>query len=499
MTLIDIALRLFSLDTFLLTAAGTFGGIVLGAIPGLNGPIGIAILLPITFGMDPADGLLMLGGIYMGATFGGSVSAILLNCPGTGEASCTALDGYPLTRQGRGKEALFYSIFSSFVGGLFGVAALLFFTPLLAAFALKFGPPEMFMLGFAGLTIVGSLSGKRLDKGFFAVAFGIMVSLIGTDISTGQFRFTFGMKDLRAGVDLIPLVVGFFAIAEMVTLSGLVSGAFVEAPLRDTRFVSVARDVLRRGLLILRTSLLGVGIGVLPGTGGAVSAFVGYGEAKRVSKSPETFGRGNPEGIIAAESANNAAVGGSLIPLLALGIPGSATAAILYGALTIHGLIPGPKLLTDYREVTFIFMSGMMVTVFVMLISGLLSTRLFSRILKIKVGYIIPAVIIFSTIGVYSVRNSLFDIWLMLVFGTIGVLFKKLEIPAAPVLLGSILGPMVERNFRRTLQFADFNDESVIAFLISRPISAVLMFIVLILIYSNFRKFLKRRRVGGDA
>ncbi len=404
-----------------------------------------------------------------------------------------------MTRQGRGKEALFYSIFSSFVGGLFGVAALLFFTPLLAAFALKFGPPEMFMLGFAGLTIVGSLSGKRLDKGFFAVAFGIMVSLIGTDISTGQFRFTFGMKDLRAGVDLIPLVVGFFAIAEMVTLSGLVSGAFVEAPLRDTRFVSVVRDVLRRGLLILRTSLLGVGIGVLPGTGGAVSAFVGYGEAKRVSKSPETFGQGNPEGIIAAESANNAAVGGSLIPLLALGIPGSATAAILYGALTIHGLIPGPKLLTDYREVTFIFMSGMMVTVFVMLISGLLSTRLFSRILKIKVGYIIPAVIIFSTIGVYSVRNSLFDIWLMLVFGTIGVLFKKLEIPAAPVLLGSILGPMVERNFRRTLQFADFNDESVISFLISRPISAVLMVVVLILIYSNFRKFLKRRRVGGDA
>ena len=497
MTLIDIIIRLFTFDTFMLTAAGTFVGIILGAIPGLNGPIGIAILLPITFGMDAADGLLMLGGLYMGATYGGSISAILLNCPGTGEASCTALDGYPLTRRGDGRVALFYSIFSSFIGGLFGVAALLFFTPVLAGFALRFGPPEMFMLGFAGLTIVGSLSGKRLDKGFFAVAFGIMVSLIGTDISTGQFRFTFGSREMRAGVDLIPVVVGFFAIAEMVVLSGAVSGAFVDAPLRDARFPRIARAVMKRWFLILRTSLLGVGIGILPGTGGAVAAFVGYGEAKRVSKSPETFGKGNPEGIIAAESANNAAVGGSLIPLLALGIPGSATAAILYGALTIHGLIPGPKLLTDYREVTLIFMVGMLITVFVMLFAGILGTRLFAQVLKIKVAYIIPAVIVFSTVGVYSVRNSLFDIGLMVVFGFAGVLFKKFGIPAAPVLLGCILGPMVERNFRRTLQFADFNHESVFAFLIQRPISAILMVLVVILIYSNFRKFFRRRK-GAD-
>ncbi len=488
MTLFDIALELFSFDTFFLTVIGTMGGIILGAIPGLNGPVGISILLPITFGMEPTNGLLMLGGIYMGSTFGGAISAILLNSPGTGEASCTALDGYPMTRQGRGLEALYYSIFSSFIGGLFGVVALLFFTPLLAAFALKFGPPEIFMLGFAGLTIVGSLSGKRLSKGFFAVAFGILISLIGTDINTGHFRFTFGVKDLRAGIDLIPLVVGFFAIAEMVTLSGLVTGSFVEIPLKNIRFLQVVRSVLNRVVLLIRSSLLGVGIGILPGTGGAVSAFVGYGEAKRISKNPETFGEGNPEGIIAAESANNAAVGGSLIPLLALGIPGSATAAILYGALTIHGLIPGPKLLSDYKEVTYVFMSGMLLTVFVMLFTGLLSTKIFSRILKVKVGYIIPAVIIFSTIGVYSVRNSLFDIVLMIVFGMIGVLFKKLSIPAAPVLLGSILGPMVEQNFRRTLQFAEFSDQSTIVYLVSRPISAVLMLVVLVLIYSNFRK-----------
>jgi len=410
MSLIDIMLRLFNVDTLLLTAGGTLAGILLGAIPGLSGPIGVAILLPLNFGMDPVNGLLLLGGIYMGANVGDSISAILLNTPGTGEAACTALNGFPMAAQRRAKEALFYSIFSSFVGGLAGVLALLCLTPVLSSFALKFGPPEMFMLGLAGLTIVGSLSGSRLSKGFFAVAFGILISLVGTDINTGQYRFTFGMRDLRAGIDLIPLIVGFFAIAEMVTLTRMGAGSFVESRLQNITFLRVVRDVMRKWTLLLRTSLLGVGIGILPGTGGAVSAFVGYGEARRVSKSPETFGKGNPEGIIAAESANNAAVGGSLIPLLALGISGSATAAILYGALTIQGLVPGPELLTDYRDITLTFMSGMLITVFVMLAVGLVSARLFAPILKLNVAYIIPAVIVLSAIGVYSVRNSLLDL-----------------------------------------------------------------------------------------
>ena len=494
MSLIDIMLRLFNVDTLLLTAGGTLAGILLGAIPGLSGPIGVAILLPLTFGMDPVNGLLLLGGIYMGATVGGSISAILLNTPGTGEAACTALDGFPMAAQGRAKEALFYSIFSSFVGGLAGVLALLFLTPVLASFALKFGPPEMFMLGLAGLTIVGSLSGSRLSKGFFAVAFGILISLVGTDINTGQYRFTFGMRDLRAGIDLIPLIVGFFAIAEMVTLTRTGSGSFVDAPLQNIPFLRVVRDVMRRWTLILRTSLLGVGIGILPGTGGAVAAFVGYGEAKRISKSSQTFGKGNPEGIIAAESANNAAVGGSLIPLLALGIPGSATAAILYGALTIQGLVPGPELLTDYRDITLTFMSGMLITVFVMLAVGLVSARLFAPILKLNVVYIIPAVIIFSAIGVYSVRNSLLDLVLMMVFGLIGILFKKLEIPPAPVLLGSILGPMVELNFGRTLRFAEFDHQHFLVYLVSRPISAVLLVFLALLVFANARRIIQSRK-----
>lgn len=496
MTLIDIILRLLSVDTILLAAAGTFGGIVLGAIPGLNGPIGVAILLPVTFGMDPANGLLMLGGIYMGSTFGGSISAILLNSPGTGEASCTALDGYPLTQQGRAKEALFYSLLSSFAGGLLGVLALLFLTPVLAAFALRFGPPEIFMLGLAGLTIIGSLSGERLSKGFFAVSLGILISLVGTDSNTGQFRFTFNVNELRAGINLIPLVVGFFAISEMILLTRAGSGSFVDAPMRGASLAAVARDILRRGALLLRSALLGIGIGILPGTGGAVAAFVGYGEAKRISRAPETFGKGNPEGIIAAEAANNAAVGGSLIPLLALGIPGSATAAIMYGALTIQGLIPGPKLLTDYREIALIFMSGMLITVFVLLIVGLLSARVFSSILKIRVAYIVPAVIVFSAIGVYSVRNSLLDIVLMLLFGLIGILFKKLAIPPAPILLGMILGTMVELNLGRTLRLAEFADQSLALYLLSRPITAALMALVALLVVSNIRRGLRGRKAG---
>jgi len=490
----DIISQLFAVDTILLIIAGTLGGIILGAIPGLSGPIGVSILLPITFGMEPANGLLMLGGIYMGATFGGAVSAILLNSPGTGEATCTALDGYPMTKQGRGKEALYYSIYSSFIGGVFGVLALLFLTPILASFALKFGPPEIFMLGLAGLTIIGSLSGKKISMGIFAAAFGVLISFIGTDINTGQFRFTFGINNLKAGVNLIPLVVGFFAIAEMVSLSSTATGSYIGAPVKNIPFLQVVRDVWTHRFLVVKTSLLGVAIGILPGTGGAVAAFVGYGEAKRASKSKIPFGKGNPEGIIAAESANNAAVGGSLIPLLALGIPGSATSAILFGALTIHGLIPGPKLLTDYQQITYVFMSGMLLTVFIMLFAGIYCTRLFTYVLKVKVGFIIPAVIIFSTIGVYTVRNSMFDISLMLIFGLIGVLFKKLEIPAAPVLLGSILGPLVEQNFRRVLQFAEFDGTNPLFYLLSRPISSVLFLVVVGLIISNFRFVFRKNK-----
>lgn len=329
------ALRdLLSLQTLFLTTFGTLLGIALGAAPGLNGPIGVALLLPLTYGLEPADGLLMLGGIYMGSTYGGSISAILLNCPGTGEASCTALDGYPMARQGKPKAALLFSIIASTFGGVVGVLALIFLTPLLARMALKFGPPEMLAVALAGLTIVGSLSGKRLGRAMFAVAFGVLLSLIGPNITGGGFRFIMGVRDLRGGVPLIPVVVGLFAITEMVML--LAPQAQNILALKEERLSlgEAIRDTFRYWRTMSWCTLLGLGIGILPGTGGAVAAFVSYGEAKRTAKNPELFGQGAPEGIIGPESANNAAVGGSLVPLLALGIPGSATAAIIYGALS---------------------------------------------------------------------------------------------------------------------------------------------------------------------
>lgn len=494
MLLLDAALELLNAHSVLLATAGTILGIILGAIPGLNGPVGVAILLPLTYSMEPANGLILLGGIYMGSTFGGSVSSILLNCPGTGEASCTALDGYPMTRKGRAKEALYYSILSSSIGGLAGVLALLFFTPILAKFALKFGPPEMFMLTLAGLTIVGSLSGKSLSKGFYAVVLGLLISMVGVDLTTGGFRFTMGVKELRAGIPLIPLVVGLFAVTEMAILAGAKSQSFIDVELRNISPLAVLKSIFSRTALLIKACLLGVGIGILPGTGGAVSAFVCYGEAKRSSKDPDSFGKGNPEGIIAAESSNNGAVGGALIPLLALGIPGSATAAIMYGALTIHGLIPGPKLLTDNPEIAYVFMCGMLLTVIVMFVSGLTCVGLFAKVLKVGTKYIIPVVLVFSAIGVYSVRNSMFDVGVMVLFGALGLLFRKTGIPAAPILLGHILGPLLERNLTRTITLAGASDHNFLTFILSRPISAALGALFLILVYSNFKKVFKPAR-----
>ncbi len=495
--LLPVLDHLFSLQTLALTTFGTLLGIILGAAPGLNGPIGVALLLPLTYGFDPADGLLMLGGIYMGSTYGGSIASILLNCPGTGEASCTALDGYPLARQGRAGAALYFSIIASSLGGVVGMLALIFLTPLLARVALRFGPPEMFIVALLGLTIVGGLSGKKPGKAVFAVCFGVLLSLVGPDITGGGYRFTFGVRDLRAGISLIPLVVGLFAITEMVLL--LVPQAQNILAIREERtsFFKALRETGHYAWTLAKSALLGLGIGILPGTGGAVAAFVAYGEAKRTSKHAEQFGNGAPEGILAPEAANNAAVGGSLVPLLALGIPGSATAAIIYGALTIHNLIPGPSLLVESGEIAYTFMLGMLLTVMIMFVCGVFGVRLFAKVLKVPPVYLVSSVLVFTAIGVYSVRNSLFDLTLAFLFGALGIVFRKLDVPPAPILLGHILGPLIVENFSRCLTLAGAQGSNVIVFVMMRPIALVLFAVFLFLLYSNCKHLLPGRQ--GDS
>lgn len=488
----DSLLSAFSPMGILINIMGVSLGIAFGALPGLNGVVGVALLLPITYGMSPEHGLVMLGGLYMGSTYGGSVSAILLNCPGTGEAACTALNGSPMARMGKAKEALSYSSLASGLGGLFGIIVMGLFTPVLSKMALKFGPPELFLVCMAGLTVVGSLMGKNIGKGFFSVAFGLILSIVGMDTITCNYRFTFDNLNMQSGLSLIPVSVGFFAIAEMLNmLCDSNESSTVEKSTDSYRIGNSLRELLRRWKLVLKSSIIGTMIGVLPGTGGAIASFIAYGEAKRSSKEAHLFGKGSIDGIIAPEAANNAAVGGSFVPLLSLGIPGSATSAIIFGALTVHGLIPGPKLFSEHADIVYALTIGLFLSMIMMVIIGLGGISFFSKILKIKTKYIIPAVLAFSVIGAYSARNSLFDVLIAVVFGFIGLLFKRNQIPIAPSVLGMILGAMAEQNLRRSLTIADAKGVNIFSYILLRPISLVVLVLLGLLIYGNMKTVLR--------
>lgn len=498
----DILLSLCDPGLLALIVFGCVVGIVLGAIPGMNGGIGISLLLPFTFTMRPAEALLMLGGIYMGGSYGGSISAILLNVPGTAEAYCTSLEGYPMARKNQGKLALYLAALSSVLGGLVGVIALIWFSPMLARAALQFGPPEILLIGLVGLSVVGSLTGKNVWKGIFSVAFGLFLGMIGPDTVSGDNRLLYGSDSMIMGIELVAVILGFFAISEMLGqllnirrkgTSKIGEGeSNIDSLGQETVFDTV-KIIVKNKWLLIKASLLGTFIGVLPGPGGAISAFVAYGEAKRTNKGEE-FGVGNPRGIVAAESANNAAVGGSLVPMLALGIPGSPTAAIMYGALIIHGLVAGPRLFTDHADFAYTFIYGMLLTIVIMGLVGVCCVPLFSKILKVDMRHIIPVVILCSLIGAFSMRNSMFDVYAALVFGIIGCIFNRFGIPSSPVVLGLILGKLVESNFRLSVTIASATDQNVIMYIVSRPLCVVILVIGFFLIYANFKTMVLESR-----
>jgi len=467
---------------------GVLLGIVFGALPGLNGVVGVALLLPLTYNLRPEFGLIMLSGLYMGATYGGSISAILLNCPGTGEAACTALNGNPMAMQGRAKEALTYSILASSFGGLFGVIAMMLFTPALSRMALRFGPAELFLVCLAGLAVVGSLMGKSIAKGFFSAAFGLLLSIVGMDNMSCNYRFSFGNLNLQSGLGLIPISVGLFAIAEMFALMTKTGDAeLITEKLHAFDLKATIRETFRRIGILVKSAVIGTIIGVLPGTGGAIAAFIAYGEARQSSKEKDMFGKGAIDGILAPECANNAAVGGSFVPLLSLGIPGSATSAIIFGALTVHGLIPGPKLFSEHADIVYSLMIGLAVSVVLMLLLGLFGINLFTKILKIKTKYIIPAVLVFSIVGAFSARNSVFDILVAVVFGLVGLLFKRHQIPIAPTVLGFILGGLAEQNLRQAMVIAKAKSIPLFNYIVLRPISGVIIVLIALLIYGNIK------------
>lgn len=494
----DFILALLSIDTILIVIAGTLAGIVVGILPGLGGPTGVALLLPFTFSMSPVNALLLLGGVYMGSSYGGSVTAVLLNAPGTEAAAATSLEGYPLMKQGRAKEAIYLSLASSFMGGLFGVLVLLFFTPVLGRIALKFGPPEMFLLAMTGIAIIAALAGRNLAKGLAAGAAGVLLSTVGPDPMSGSSRLTFDFLPLEAGIQLVPCLVGLFAVAEMLSLAlRAESSRLSDVPQQDITLLEVFRSILaKKPFLLAKSSVIGTIIGIMPGAGAAVACFIAYGEALRSSKHPEQYGKGNPEGIIAAESANNAAVGGALVPLLALGIPGSTTCAILFGALTIHGLFPGPRLFVEHGEVVYTFMFGMCLTTFAMLIIGRVGANSFAKISDVPLKILVPVVLLLCFVGAYSVRNNSFDIVLTVAFGLLGLVYKISGIPVAPTVLGLILGPICEVGFRQGLTIAQAQQMSMFSYVLFRPLSVILAVLFALVLYTSFKAAKAQAQLG---
>ncbi len=443
----------FSLGNFAAIAAGVLVGVIVGAIPGLTATMAVALALPFTFSLPPITGILLLVGIYKGGVFAGSITAILIRTPGTPAAACTILDGYPMARRGEAGKALYMALYASCIADLISNLALIFLAGKIAAFALEFGPPEFFWLIAFSLTIVISISGSSLTKGLISGLLGILVSTVGLDLVYGTQRFTFDNFNLMGGVSYIPLLIGLFAIPEVIEFYIQKQTGF-EVRGSDKSRVTWP-EFIRCLPTIIRGSLIGVVIGAIPGTGATAASFLSYGEAKRASRTPETFGRGEIKGVAASEAGNNGVAGATLIPLLALGIPGDVVTAVILGAFMLQGLAPGPLLFQDNITLIYAIFAGMMLSSIVLLIAGSLAIRSFARIADVPRHILLPLVLLFCVFGSYAVQNQMFDVLLMFAFGVFGFLMNRIGMATAPFLIGFILGPIFEDNLRRSYLIAE--------------------------------------------
>jgi putative tricarboxylic transport membrane protein len=458
---------------------GTALGIVFGALPGLTATMGVALLLPVTFGMDPIPAMLMLTSIYGGAIYGGSISAILIHTPGTPASAATAMDGYALTKKGLGGKALGMSTIASAIGGLISVAALLLLAPPLSRLSLRFGPPEYFLLAIFGLSIIGSLASKNMLKGLISGAFGLFIATIGMDVVTGAYRFTFGQPGLEAGIPLIPALIGLFSLSQVLMVIEESKEFIVDVKdgLGSQGILPTAKELKEVMGTIFYSSIIGVVIGILPGAGGNIGSWVAYNEAKRISKTPEKFGTGLMEGVVASEAANNAVTGGALIPLLTLGIPGSGVAAILLGGLMIQGLVPGRQLFTTYADTTYAIIIGLFVANLMLLVLGLIGCKYAVKVSLIPVHILFPIIVVFCVLGSFAINNSLFDVVLMIIFSFLGYLMRKHDFAPAPVTLGLILGPMAETAFRQSVALSR---GALFPYFLGRPLCIVLLVLIFV-------------------
>lgn len=471
---------------------GTVVGIIVGAMPGLTATMAVALLIPVTFGMDPLVGLALMGGVYSGGMYGGAISSILLSTPGTPAAAATAFDGYPLTRQGKGGVALTVATWASFWGGILSTIALLLMAPALAKFSLRFGPPEYFVLSIMGLSSIVTLTKGSMVKGLMSGFLGLVLATVGMDPLSGFMRFTFGSMDLFDGVPFMPALIGLFSVSQILDLT---AESHIVEDLSET-ISSIRRSKLPKGLAptIARGGVIGTIVGMLPGAGATIAAFISYNFAKQSAKDPDSFGKGNPKGVAASESANNGCVGGSLIPLLTLGIPGNSVAAALMGGLMIQGLIPGPELFSKYGALTYGFILSLFLANVIFLVLGIYLAPYFARVTSTPNALLIPGIAILSVIGSYAMNNNLFDVWLMIGFGVAGYFLEKGGFSTGALVLGLILGPIAELGFGQSLLMSA--GSPLIFF--ERPLCILLWVITLLLMIPAFTGTLKKSKNKVD-
>ena len=438
----------------LLIVLATLGGILVGALPGLNATNGVALLLPFTITMEPIAAIAVLTTIYCAATFAGAITAILINTPGTSASATTCLDGYPLAQRGEAGRALGMAAVSSTIGGIISVLCLMAAAPLLAGAAYKFAPPEYFALTVFGLSMLASIGEESSIKSIMSGAFGVLLATVGIDLLTTVERFTFGMNELTEGIGFVPVMIGVFGIAELLTQAGQLGIVRERITLRAIQLPSKA-DYQKTWKAILRSSGIGTFIGILPAEGATIASMIGYNEAKRWSKTPEEFGKGSIEGIAGSEAANNSATGGAMVPTLALGIPGSPTAAVILAGLMVHGLRPGPTMFTEQSTFVFaIFWSMLLVNVLFFFV-GLYGARIFARATLIPLTILWPMVFLFSMVGAYALDQSMIDVWIALIFGVIGYLMKRYRFSVVSLAIGLILGGMLEKRLGQSMVMLD--------------------------------------------
>lgn len=476
--------NLFSVECLIALVVGVVGGMVIGALPGLNATMAISLLIPITYTMSPYAAFTMMMAVYTSAFYGGSLTAILIHTPGTPSSAATAGDGYALTQKGRGLEAMGMSTVASMIGGVMSGIALLTLSPLLGKVTLLFSAPEYFLIVILGLSIIGGLGGGSAIKGYLMGVFGLLLGTIGTDIITGQMRFTFGYMGLYSGISTVPALIGLFSISQALVL-GEQHLAFrrgetrvVDESALHGKFLPTLKDMVHHLPNFIRSGIIGIVVGILPGAGGDIGAWFAYGEAKKASKHPEEFGEGSIDAICASETANNAVTGGSIIPLITLGIPGSTVAAVLLGALIMHGLTPGQSMFGKNVTTTYTIIIGFIAANLLMGLLGMLICRQVIKITKVSDAILIPVIVVLSTIGSYSINNRMSDVYMMLVFGLIGYLCRKVDLPTAPIILGLLLESTGESGFKNAILMA--KDTPVLMYYLQRPASLVLMILIVI-------------------